>query len=368
METTEEYEEEFHDQWESNSPCQQLCEALDQLERQTFLSIYRKSRILSVTDLVSVHWCDVQVSYALEMSSGQSVSRLETTKAMIQGTERHEILEKEFHDKVIIKDITTSEDICAVRWFHLLIGLNELQIHGRSREFPVMSVLNRENSRFSSMTESILISGVIDEICLPKTCFSDDISSSIRIHEVKTRSSKRLPSKSQQEQAQLQILLYGKLLSDMLNHTNEIYRHAQETLLLDMKLPLSDELQIHLQVNDPGGFLASHAYPLVTLDILWQWIEKEFAKTFVHLKLDQIQPTSMIYEVDYEYEGISLERVQYTYCSSFVHRKLEQSLKFWTSPLAFASFKGVTIEEAWKCGCCEFADICIWRDQQAQKR
>jgi len=67
---------------------------------------------------------------------------------MRQGHKIHKQLENELHQTVTMTQITTAEEIWALRFLNILFGLQELQFHGMTVFLPHGKTHNRESSPF----------------------------------------------------------------------------------------------------------------------------------------------------------------------------------------------------------------------------
>jgi hypothetical protein len=65
---------------------------------------------------------------------------------MRQGHKIHKELENELHETVTMTQITTTEEMWALRFLNILFGLQELQLH----EMTVLLALGETHSRESS--------------------------------------------------------------------------------------------------------------------------------------------------------------------------------------------------------------------------
>ena len=104
-------------------------------------------KALSVTDLISPAWCELQHWYSLTKHG-----RKKRTPAMKQGSVVHQALEDQVHRTVAV-DTTTREDAWALRIWNVIQGLNTLRRTGRTRELEVWGVI-----------DGALVNGVIDEL------------------------------------------------------------------------------------------------------------------------------------------------------------------------------------------------------------
>ena len=104
-------------------------------------------KTLSVTDLISPAWCELQYLYTLSKHG-----KKKRTPAMKQGTAVHKALEDEVHTTVQVST-TKREDSWGLRIWNIIQGLRTLRDTGRTREFEVWGTVGGE-----------LVNGVIDEL------------------------------------------------------------------------------------------------------------------------------------------------------------------------------------------------------------
>ncbi|OAP63153.1 hypothetical protein AYL99_02380 [Fonsecaea erecta] len=104
-------------------------------------------KALSVTDLISPAWCELQYYYVLTKHG-----RKRRTPAMKQGTAVHQALEDEIHVTVPV-EITKKEDSWGLRIWNIVQGLRTLREKGRTRELEIWGLVGGE-----------IVNGVIDEL------------------------------------------------------------------------------------------------------------------------------------------------------------------------------------------------------------
>jgi len=102
---------------------------------------------LSVTDLISPAWCELQYFYVLSKHG-----RKRRTPAMKQGSAVHQALEDEVHVTVPVR-VATNEDSWGLRLWNVIQGLRTLRETGRTREMEVWGSVGGE-----------FVNGVIDEL------------------------------------------------------------------------------------------------------------------------------------------------------------------------------------------------------------
>ncbi|KIL71568.1 hypothetical protein M378DRAFT_65079 [Amanita muscaria Koide BX008] len=220
------------------------------------IETYRRNHILSVTDLVSPVWCEVQFDYGLRQkryrplalrpdsfvsASGKEIS-VEKKVAVVnevvkeQGKAVHKVLEDELGLKEIKVTIASGEERWAVRMLSLITGAQTILVQGYTRELPVFGIL-----------QDNVVVGVIDEVtrCVhPKNKRSnhdakqesaqshiDDFfpiqrsprntaekhTHTLMITDTKTRRTDSLPSTDDTLASRLQLMLYHRLLSGLLS-------------------------------------------------------------------------------------------------------------------------------------------------------
>ncbi|KAJ6541679.1 exonuclease V [Mycena capillaripes] len=224
---------------------------------------YRRSGTLSVTDLISLAWCEVQFDYGLRQKRFRKLEdrppsfRAESGKEILvqqdvaaqndkttkRGKFIHKELELELRPEEIDIVITSEEERWALRLINFLSSLVSLGAEGVAREIPVFGTV-----------DGVVIIGIIDELLVtdrpgsetgtkrpsdaslpsPKrTCrspspalceaelFTPPVALApppqcIRLIDTKTRRTDSLPSDEDAEPAQLQVMLYHRLLTGLL--------------------------------------------------------------------------------------------------------------------------------------------------------
>lgn len=102
---------------------------------------------MTVTDLVSPSWCELQYFYSLA-----NHGKKRRTPAMRQGSKVHKELEDEVHVTVAV-DVQTKEDAWGLRFWNAIQGLQTLRDTGVTRELEIWGIIDGE-----------LVNGVIDEL------------------------------------------------------------------------------------------------------------------------------------------------------------------------------------------------------------
>ncbi|KKZ62810.1 hypothetical protein EMCG_02805 [[Emmonsia] crescens] len=130
-------------------------------------------KALSVTDLVSPAWCELQYWYTLT-----KFGRKRATPAMKQGTVVHKELEDQVHTTVPV-EIMTREDGWALRIWNVIQGLRTLRVSGMTRELEVWGNVDGE-----------IVTGIIDQ--LSYECPDDELEASAEASYADLRTSKAL--------------------------------------------------------------------------------------------------------------------------------------------------------------------------------
>ncbi|KAI5845735.1 exonuclease V [Morchella snyderi] len=309
---------------------------------------------LSVTDLVSGVWCEQQFMYTLETGFKRN------TPAMRRGTRLHKVLEEEVHTTVPVT-VKTKEDQWGLKLFNICQGLQSLAEYGMTRELEVFGWLN-----------GIYISGVIDEITYdhPRpdkakaeagmeaietpsddesfTTCPDDIPKVVYITDTKTRMTPTVPRQSQQLSASLQLTFYHTLLASLPSVPfNDVLVHHN----LSPTARFSDTF-----IAQVGSMQSTISLPDLldnnSLPGMWSLVLSQYAKA-----IDSIGDTV---GVTYRFQGngeVIAER-SWRVEEDVRERHLDDVMQWWKGE---RTTRGVAIEDAWKCGMCEFREGCTWR-------
>ncbi|CEP00112.1 unnamed protein product (mitochondrion) [Plasmodiophora brassicae] len=166
---------------------------------------FRSSRTLSVTDVASQAWCEMQTAFGLE-------HRRVRTAAMRAGARRHNELELELH-KVHRINVVTAADVWAVRLLNVMFGLEELVQQGRTRELPVFgSLQSLRNLPRESPSDPLWAIGVIDLVEFGGT------PPRPAIVDTKTRTVPSMPGFAQKRSSRLQVAIYKVLFDGLTSH------------------------------------------------------------------------------------------------------------------------------------------------------
>lgn len=327
---------------------------------------------------------------------------------MRQGSAVHKILEDQVHQTVAV-DITSKEDAWGLRIWNVIQGLKTLRETGMTRELEVWGTV-----------DGLVVNGVIDElsyICpdpeleeaeenrdkaakvLPAdqatiTDFLDNstiessgrnvfqnnraIKNSPRIYltDVKTRGIKSIPKGASFRPTLMQLMLYHRFLSDLATNkvnANVLFdRYALEpdaqfsdsfiaqigSLNEVFDLRSSAETDPFPSSQDSMAVLLSHN----SLRTLWAFMMAEFALTM------PAGATSIGNVLKAEYRNASDGEIMgaktFLYDDKRMQAYLDDEMRWWKGE---RGPQGVCLEEAYKCGFCEFADECGWRKNKIEE-
>ncbi|KAK7063634.1 exonuclease V [Favolaschia claudopus] len=223
---------------------------------------HRGKRPLAVTDILSLAWCEVQFDYGMrqkrfrKLADRPALFRAESGKEIVvqqevaarndkttkRGQFIHKELERELRPEEIKVLITSKEERWALRLIDFLSSMVSLGAEGRVREVPVFGIL-----------DGIVVVGIIDELLVhdvepevgtkrpseesspsPKRpcrassappCETNPGPASspqrLRVIDTKTRRTYSLPSDEDAEPAWLQVMLYRRLLTSLLDSSEQ---------------------------------------------------------------------------------------------------------------------------------------------------
>ncbi|KAG9190063.1 exonuclease V [Alternaria panax] len=358
----------------------------------------KPKKCLSVTDLVSPAWCELQYFYTLS-----KFGRKPRTAAMKTGSKIHQTLEDQVHTTVPVQ-VESKEDRFGLRMWNAISGLRCLRETGLTRELEVWGVI-----------EGQVINGVIDEISYlcPNEEFEEEVereraeknggimpiplppnqpsiedafakaagnpsssssSSStpviqettkpssdrqVYIADVKTRSAKSLPTGASLRPTWMQLMLYRKLLEPLSLNTVDA-----ETVLqrysLDPLAPFSPTFLGEIQGIGPHGNPESEATNYPNLLSLWSLLVTEMYTTFPPGSLSPILRA----EFRYSKTGDVLGSQLVMYEAEKIDEYVESEMGWWKGR---REARGVEIEEAFKCRICDFAEVCTWRRTKVEE-
>ncbi|RDX46764.1 hypothetical protein OH76DRAFT_1419997 [Lentinus brumalis] len=162
------------------------------------------NRLLSVTDIASPSWCEVQFDYGLRQkrhkkladrpesfltAEGKTITVAQPVAAVndrtvTRGRSVHKVLEREIKPEAVTVDIKTAEERWALRLVNLLVSLQMLLEQGRCREVPVFGLVHDQ-----------IVTGIIDEIVRAPVSIPEPISTPEPLPFVEHTPSRSSPNK-----------------------------------------------------------------------------------------------------------------------------------------------------------------------------
>ena len=369
----------------------------------------KPKKALSVTDLISPSWCELQYWFTLTKHG-----KKRRTIAMKRGSAVHKLLEDQVH-KTVAVDIVSKEDAWGLRVWNVIQGLKTLRHTGITRELEIWGVI-----------DGLVINGVIDElsyICpepeleeveekltiaksmpaadqmtitdflgssapegsgtgmLDKLRSSHEKISKIYIADVKTRDSKSLPKAASFRPTLMQLMLYHRILSGLA--TNKLsadmvfdrYELRADVLFSDTfiaqigSLNVDDSLvqDVPFHTQDVSSLPSSQDSMTVllahnTLRQLWALMMEEFAHTFA----EGAKSVGNVLKAEYRTrtDGAILGNKAFLYDDKVMQEYLDSGMRWWKGERAA---EGVCVEEAYKCRTCDFFDECSWRRNKIEE-
>lgn len=357
---------------------------------------------LSVTDIVSPAWCELQYWYTLTKHG-----KKKQTPAMQQGSKVHKVLEEEVHVAVPV-DVKTKEDGWGLRIWNIIQGLRTLRSTGMTRELEIWGVIDGQ-----------VVNGVVDELshtcpdeeleravlaqrekgvkeqALPPDqqsitsflrrsnaaaphlggeelgCDSQRPTNRVYLIDIKTRATKTLPTGATLRPTMIQLMLYKRILSDL--STNNVdasliferYRVSPSANFSDSFIAQIGGLDFNSKENssqedDYARFASSQdsVSELLnhnSLTQLWQLMIQEFQKT-----ISETDGVGDVLKAEFRSrkDGTILGSKVFVYDDKVLQAYLDEEMKWWKGE---RKARGVDIEEAFKCRICEFAEECTWR-------
>lgn len=339
---------------------------------------------LSVTDLVSPAWCELQYFYTLS-----KFGRKRRTHAMRTGSKIHRKLEDEVHTTVPVR-VQTKEDRFGLRVWNTISGLRCLRETGLTRELEIWGVL-----------EGQVVNGVIDEVSYecPDPALeerietrkvqknggtmpfaknqasivqalarpshvksrndawtgSHDSAQQIYIADVKTRGVRSKPAGASLRPTWMQLMLYRKLLESLSLNTVDAETVFARYDLKSLE-PFTDVF-LH-EIGDIGPEHEAADFP--NLMSLWSLLVTEMQFTIPPTTLSPILRA----EFRYSKSGDVIGNEFVIYESDIIEQYIADEMAWWKGA---REAKGVEIEDAFKCRICDFAECCTWRQKKVDE-
>ncbi|KAI0988529.1 hypothetical protein GJ496_000539 [Pomphorhynchus laevis] len=318
-------------------PCKMLYDGSLQIEPINVLKTMTDGT-LSVSQISSQYWCEQQLLYTLmfpyiEDERG-NIKAVGDKKHINRGTDLHENRELEVHTLVGVKCVTR-EDRYAVKLINMITNFQHLLANiviknkCSIREVPIFG---------EPFNIGLFFRGIIDEIT-----YDPQIGYQLNVVEFKTRSKRTLPSKAQSFTHQIQVNIYRQLLNDLIENKISESRYL-EKFQLNKNIPIGDDVLNHCKSIG------------ASLSALYQTL----------LKLLKLLPPVKDGWIEFVFQdgGDYMKGSHVTFNESELKDLLKNAGGFW---LGNRKCKGVDIEEAWKCGNCDYYDACDWRSIQSKK-
>ncbi|ORZ39186.1 exonuclease V a 5' deoxyribonuclease-domain-containing protein [Catenaria anguillulae PL171] len=351
---------------------------------------------ISPTDLSSAAWCEVQ--WLFTRTYGRDVKLLQSigckvdeqvTKRLAAGTDIHAKLELELHDKVQV-EAQTYEDRMALKVLETVFCLNELVTKRMTRELRVAGILTHNAS-----DTRLYLSGVIDQLEIqpiaptprsePPPAPTNEASASITgpeshpqpqprsrivLSDNKTRRTRSTPTPAQTRTTWIQLATYHRLLTDLFAGTFPPESHLQA---LDA---LGDQALCPDVVNYVSGSPA-------LLGLLHEFapkLDKGMLTLREILTAQHAIATNLFSNVQVS-TTVQVHYLDQTSGDKFATVELELNAQEYNAWLE--DFLGMVVgkrdpkgvddieDAALKCGNCEYAPACAWRedkDQELQRR
>ncbi|KAL3857978.1 hypothetical protein ACJMK2_012600 [Sinanodonta woodiana] len=280
---------------------------------------------LWISDLTHQNWCEQQLYYTFTIPG-----IVKENPVMLQGSNLHLARELAVHDIVSV-EVMSSEDIWAVKLLNLLTAvqgfLNGIKI---AREIPV----------FGTLYDETFFVGLVDELRF------DPENYTFELVELKTRQARSFPSKAQQTQHNLQVMLYKKLFDNLVQG-----RVSKEVMVKHLHISLDKELGEGVRNHMGDKLLAC----------------KTLRELTDHL-FERLQCLTCISGLSIEYVHQESQETLFhhlvTYDEILLESQVHHYLGFWRGK---RPPEGVAIEEAWKCQRCDFNSVCEWRQRKAEE-
>lgn len=367
---------------------------------QRFRSFPKKP--LTVTDLTSGAWCELQYAYVLTRLPGGRKTR---TAAMRGGSAVHQKLEDQVHTAVRVS-VARKEEAFALRMWNVIQGLRTLRETGLTREFEVWGTIDGQ-----------LVNGVIDELSFtcpvdemeppmaeglkpaspkgrqkkqtPMSMYLDPHRRQVYLLDTKTRGSNKLPTGAALRPTKLQLFLYHRMLSETAAGKLDLFL-VMARYGLEPEARFSDAFMaqiggLHDDIFDDAdsesdgseapedrrsGRASIDATPSLEpslagasdlmryrcLSQLVPLLVEEVGLTFPQGADDIADLLSVQYR--HREDGRVVGSTAFSADAESLDAYVTKYMQWWHGR---REPEGVPIEESYKCGYCEFAESCEWR-------
>ena len=334
---------------------------------------------------------------------------------MRQGSAVHKSLEDQVHTTVPV-DIQTKEDAWGLRIWNVIQGLRTLRETGMTRELEIWGTI-----------DGLVVNGVIDEVshtcpdreleeaeekgkagknplAADQTTITDFLGSTgtleangagilkalrstsqkasnekIYLTDVKTRGVKSIPKGPSFRPTLMQLMLYHRLLSDLA--TNKVdedvlfdrYKLNSDASFTDNFIAQIGNLNEGLYDASQGSSAQSQELPDSTQDSMTVLLAHNSLRSlwrlmmagFAHILPAGAKSIGNVLKAEYrdQTNGDILGVKTFLYDEQTLSTYLNDEMRWWRGERAP---QGVCIEEAYKCGYCDFAEECSWRKNKLE--
>ncbi len=276
---------------------------------------------LSVSDLASQYWCELQMEYNYKY--GQKI-----TRAMKGGKEIHEELENEVNIPIILQPKSYS-DALYKNVYTSLEAIRALKSNKRTREIQL----------YGSVGGYKLV-GKIDKL--------EHNGTEVVISEDKTRAKNNVPSDAQHLVHRIQVMVYKKLLDDLRAGNYglknfEVAYHIDTLKLTDEFIRQLDAIKVDSRMQSIGS------------------VARELFDSFK--SMDRISDTLYIRYID-QFSGNEIKTYKFDYKEQEMNDIIKYILKYWNGE---RKAMPVPESEKWKCRLCVFfgKECKVWFNQKA---
>ena len=372
---------------------------------------------LSVTDLVSPSWCELQYWYSLTKHG-----RKRRTAAMKQGTVVHQTLQDQVHQTVSV-ETKTREDAWGLRIWNVVQSLKLLRETGLTRELEVWGIVDgaviigvidelsyqcpdrileaeakwtdedaaaiQNGSEVQTLQrtldEYLKFSGAskIQDEAMSKKVVRTGAGNSRKIYitDVKTRTTNSLPKSVSFRPTLMQLMIYHRLLSGLASDEVDA-SIIFDRYRLDASARFSDSFIAEVgnlnriddfyndnnnNKDDSGAIQSSQdSLDLLTehnsLEQLWSLMMQSYQETFPAGR----QSIGDVLQAEYrrQADGSIMGSKTFLYDAKTLQTYLADEMSWWKGEREAV---GVPIEEAYKCRSCEFAETCTWRNGKVEE-
>jgi exonuclease V len=332
---------------------------------------------------------------------------------MKQGSKVHQVLEDQVHTTVHVR-LETREDAWGLRIWNVIQGLRTLRDDGLTRELEIWGTV-----------DGLVVNGVIDELSYicpdtemeealqkpgPKNKLSPDQASiseffkaaggsslgeatrskwptrpkKVYLCDVKTRGVRNLPSGAAFRPTKIQLMLYHHLLAALATNTVD-FSILTARYGLDPSKIFSDSFLAQIGgLHESSGqpFLDAKSEPESSQESEPNYSQDSLATLLAHnnlaaiwsLMISEFQLTlpegadslGKVLKAEYRSreDGEILGSKTFTMDNLDLSTYIKHEMEWWKGD---RQAEGVTVEEAFKCRSCEFADNCEWRIKKVEQ-